>query len=133
MGKAAEQPKEAAIAKLLAPYSPAVQDLTRHVRAMVRGIVPDADEEIDAAAKMLVETFIPGTYKGAILAIVPQKNYVNIIFSKGVELLEVDSRGLLEGTGKLARHIKIRSPEQVDDPAVRTVIEAAVARTPRSR
>lgn len=39
--------------------------------------------------------------------------------------------GLLEGTGKVARHIKIRTPERLDEPGVRRLIEAAAARTPR--
>jgi hypothetical protein len=54
-----------------------------------------------------------------------------VIFSKGVELMELDQTGLLEGTGKVARHIKFRDPARVDDPQVRTLLEAAAARTPR--
>jgi hypothetical protein len=38
------------------------------------------------------------------VAIAPQKSYVNLMFSKGVELLDLDSTHLLEGTGKKARH-----------------------------
>jgi hypothetical protein len=119
-------------AELIAPHSPEVQGLTRKVRALVRKLVPEATEEIDASAGMLVLTFIPGTYKGAVLGVTPQKNYVNIIFSKGVELMAVDKKGLLEGTGKFARHIKIRSAEQINDPAVRVVIKEAAARTPHA-
>lgn len=130
---AAQKGQDKAIAQLIAPYSPEVQQLTKALRELGRKVIPDALEEIDTTAKLLVFTFIPGTYKGAILAIAPQKSYVNIIFSKGVELQQVDSKGLLEGTGKLARHIKIRRPEQVEDPAVRVLIKEAVARTPRSR
>jgi hypothetical protein len=110
-----------------------VKDLTLRVRALARAVVPDASEEVDPSAKMIVLTFIPGTYKGAILAVSPQKLYVNIILSKGVAMLQLDTKGLLEGTGKLARHIKIRSPEQIADPALCALIEAAAARTPRSR
>jgi hypothetical protein len=60
---------------------------------------------------------------------------LNIIFAKGVELLEegLDDKGLLEGTGKQARHIKVRNEEILNDPTTRRLIEAAVERTPRSK
>lgn len=123
---------EQAISALLAHYSPEVRDLATKARALVRTVAPDAREEVDEKAKMTGFTFIPGTYKGLILTVSPQKSYVNIIFSKGVELMDVDSEGLLEGTGKLARHIKNRSEEDLRRPGVRAVIEAAAARTPRA-
>ena len=119
------------VAELLAAYSPEVRDLTMKVRALVRSAIPDADEEVHPPTKMIGFTYIPGTYKGLILTVSPQKTYVNVIFSKGVELMELDETGLLEGTGKLARHIKFRDQARVGDPHVRTLLEAAAARTPR--
>jgi len=56
---------------------------------------------------------------------------VTIIFSKGVELAALDSTGLLEGTGKVARHVKVHDEQRLKDPAVQALIEAAAARTPR--
>jgi len=120
-------------AEMIAPSNPEVQKLATGLRALARKLVPDAVEEIDTPAKMLVYTFIPGTYKGAAFGLALQKNHVNIMFGKGVELMKVDRKKLLEGTGKLARHIKITSLEQVNDPAVAALIQEAVARTPRSR
>lgn len=117
--------------QLLAPYDPAVRDLATKARALVREVVPDAVEEVDTAGKLIGFTFLPGTYKGLILAIALQRAYVNLMFSKGVELMELDSQGLLEGTGKAARHIKVSSPQRLEEPAVRALIRAAAARTPR--
>jgi hypothetical protein len=94
-------------------------------------VIPDAVEEIDPADRLVGFTFIPGTIKGLIVAITLQKTYVNLMFSKGVELLPLDAAGLLEGTGKLARHIKVRSAATLEQPAVRTLIEQAADRTPR--
>jgi hypothetical protein len=119
-----------AVAELFAPYSPAVRELALRVRALVRSLIPDATEEIDTNPRLLGYTYRPGTYKGLILAIMPQKTYVNVVFSKGVELLELDSAGLLEGTGKVARHIKVREPGRLDLPEVRALIKEAAARTP---
>ena len=125
--------QEKALKQMLASYAPAVRDLTLKMRARVRKIIPDALEEVDTSSKMLVFTFIPGTYKGAIVGLAPKKEYLNVMFAKGVELMEVDAKGLFEGTGKLARHIKIASLEQIEDPAVKALIKEAAARTPRSR
>lgn len=58
--------------------------------------------------------------------------HVNLMFSKGVELLEVDPSGLLEGTGKRARHIRFTEPGRLADPAVHVLVRAAAQRTPRS-
>ena len=53
---------------------------------------------------------------------------MNIIFAKGVELLQegLDDKGLLEGTGKQARHIKVRSEEILKCPTTRKLIAEAV-------
>jgi hypothetical protein len=122
---------EGDIATLLAQFSPEVRDLAMKVRALVRTIISDALEEVDESARMIGFTYQPGTYKGLILTVSPQKSYVNVIFSKGVELMEFDSAGVLEGTGKLARHIKFRGPQRLDDPTVHALLAEAAARTPR--
>jgi hypothetical protein len=132
-GKTAVHDQDKAFTQLIAPYAADVQKLCTALRNLVRKLVPDAVEEIDTSAKMLGFSFIPGTYKGSIVGIAPQKSYVNLMFAKGAELQEVDPKGLLEGTGKLARHIKFRTLEQIKDPAARALIEEAARRTPRSR
>jgi len=121
--------------KLLEPYSRGVQQLTRQARELVSELAPDAVQEIDWSSKMIGYNFIPGTYKGLILTISPQRQYVNIIFAKGVELLQegLDDKELLEGTGKQARHIKVRSEEILKYSTTRTLIAAAVERTPRTK
>jgi len=120
-----------AVAHLLAPCDPVVRKLATKARALVRELIPDAQEEVDSAAKLIGYSYLPETYKGLILAIALQRSYVNLMFSKGVELMAVDPDGLLEGTGKLARHIKVRTPERLEMPQVRELIKEAAARTPR--
>lgn len=128
-------PAPADVEKLLEGHSPEVRQLAAKTRQLVREIAPDAGEEIDWTAKMIGSTFLPGTYKGLILTISPAKKHVSIIFSKGVELLEagLDENGLLEGTGKKARHIKVHNEEILYDPMTRKLIEGAVERTPRDK
>ena len=57
------------------------------------------------------------------------KTRLNLGFFYGAELPDPDH--LLEGTGKLLRHIKISVPEQVENPAVRALVEAASRYLPR--
>ena len=120
-----------AVVDLLAPYSPEVRELAMELRAVVQSLVPDATEELDPSAGLIAFTFQPGTYKGLFVAIAPQKSYVNLMFSKGVELLDLDSTHLLEGTGKKARHIKFHDLRRLTDPGVRTLIEESAKITPR--
>jgi hypothetical protein len=38
-----------------------------------------------------------------------------------------DPAGLLQGSGKVHRHVKLRRPEELDQPALRDLIAAAAA------
>lgn len=50
--------------------------------------------------------------------------HVNLGFDRGTEL--ADPQGLLHGTGKLIRHIRLSSPVDVKQPAVIHLIDQAV-------
>ena len=49
--------------------------------------------------------------------------HVNVGFFRGAELADPD--GLLEGTGKFMRHVKLRPGQQVDDAALKRLVHAA--------
>lgn len=61
--------------------------------------------------------------------IAPHTAYVNLGFMYGADLSDPD--GLLEGTGKLLRHIKIRSVEQAKNPAIKVLVEQASTHLPK--
>ena len=52
-----------------------------------------------------------------------QKNDVNLGFYYGAELPDPD--GLLQGTGKLLRHVKIREPKAIRGRALRQLLKLA--------
>lgn len=54
-----------------------------------------------------------------------QKSHVNLGFYYGASLADAD--GLLEGTGKKLRHVKIRSLDFAGSPAVTALLKAAIA------
>ena len=51
--------------------------------------------------------------------------HVNVGFFRGAEIADPD--GLLEGTGKYMRHVKLRPESQVDAAALKALIETAYA------
>jgi len=51
------------------------------------------------------------------------KDHVNVGFFRGTELS--DPNGLLEGTGKFMRHVKLRPEREVDVAALTKLIETA--------
>jgi hypothetical protein len=53
------------------------------------------------------------------------KDHVNVGFFRGAEM--ADPERLLEGTGKRMRHVKLRPERDVEDAALRKLIEAAYA------
>ena len=57
--------------------------------------------------------------------ILPHARWVNLGFYQGAGLPDPEAR--LEGTGARMRHLKVRSPEDVNDPAVRALLEVALA------
>jgi hypothetical protein len=49
--------------------------------------------------------------------------HVNVGFFRGAQL--PDPKGLLEGTGRFMRHVKIRPDAGIDDAALKTLIDVA--------
>jgi len=61
--------------------------------------------------------------KDNVCAIVVYRGHVNLMFVRGTDL--DDPRGLLEGSGRTIRHVKMRAPKDVDRPGVRALITEA--------
>lgn len=60
---------------------------------------------------------------GPLCVFVVQKEHVTLAFLRGAVLS--DPEGLLEGKGKGVRNLKLRTPEDVEQPAVKKLIEEA--------
>jgi hypothetical protein len=61
---------------------------------------------------------------GPLCVFVIQKEHVSLAFLRGAVLY--DPEGLLEGNGKGVRNLKLRTPEDVKQPALKKLIEEAV-------
>ncbi len=65
------------------------------------------------------------TMRGLLFAVIPHRGWVNLQLADGAVLPNVD--GLVEGTGKRIRHVKLRSPAMARDPRVVALIRAEIA------
>jgi len=114
----------ASLEEFLTSYSPEVHQLVMTTRALVLEIIPQAIEQVDPPSKIIAYGF-GLKYADLICVIAPYKSYVNLIFSQGAQL--PDPQGLLTGTGKRARHVRIKTITDIDASGVRSLLEAAVA------
>lgn len=66
------------------------------------------------------------TWKGKkmVATLSPSSSHVTFVFSKGAAF--TDSHGLLEGSGKTAKHIKVTSAAAINTAAIRDYIAQAV-------
>jgi hypothetical protein len=101
-----------------------VEEIARRLRALIEAIHPDAVEVPRPGERTSGYGVGPRKMSETYAYIAPQTTYVNLGFYHGVSL--PDPAGLLEGTGKELRHVKIRSIEEADQPPVRHLIREAL-------
>jgi len=125
--------------EFLSKHTPEVKALVQRTREIVRETNPDAVETVNPGHGNLAycSRSTIGMSEAGVAAkddalfhaklwycyIAPFKSYMNLGFLLGAELPDPD--GLLEGTGKMLRHIKIRSIEDVERPGVMRLLIAA--------
>lgn len=110
---------------VLAEHEPAVAEAARAVQRVLTESLPNAATQFDAGDGLLAI----GTstkMRDFLFALIPHRAYVNLQLVDGVDL--PDPTGIVEGTGKRIRHVKVRSAEAASSPAVRAIIRAQVER-----
>lgn len=118
---------DAQVSRLLAEYPPGLQAIEQALRSTIRTAFPDAIERVDFGSK-LIAFGRSSRMRGLLFAIIAHKEHVNLQLADGVDLPDPD--GLVEGTGKRIRHVKVRSTEQASSPAVVAVINAQLHARP---
>ncbi len=109
--------------EILATSSPRVRDLAARTRALIRDVMPDVVEVPWTRQRVVGYGVGPKKMSEHFCHITFHKNHVNLGFNYGTEL--PDPEGLLQGSGKLLRHVKITTPEDLSNPALRQLVEAA--------
>jgi hypothetical protein len=118
---------ERAVDRFLGAYPPEVQEIAARARTLVLTALralPHVDETVDAAARLVAYGCGPG-YAGMVCTLIPSRTEVKLGFYRGAEL--PDPRHLLEGTGKVHRHVRLRGAKDVAMPGLNALLKAAVA------
>jgi len=118
---------EADVERLLGEHAPELQAIERALRTTIRSAFPEAIEQVDFANK-LIAFGRSMKIRGLLFAIIAHKSHVNLQLADGADL--PDPAGLVEGTGKRIRHVKIRSVEAASSPAVVALAQAQLAARP---
>ncbi len=109
----------------LATFDPQISSLTLAVRQMVLEEAPDAIESISKGYALAIGfSFTGKPLKDGFCHIATYQGHVNLGFNRGALL--PDPGGVLEGTGKLVRHITIHSENDLARPVVRRLVRAAI-------
>jgi hypothetical protein len=94
-----------------------LRDVTEKLRKLVKKTVKGTKESVNS---WKIPTF---ESNGPMCLFMVGKYHVTFGFLRGTSL--PDPAGLLEGTGKILRHVKLRTAEDVSAPALKKLIEAA--------
>lgn len=109
----ASAPVDAFIGKL----EPPIQGVAMTLRQLIRETAPEVQETIKWGMPCY-------EYNGLLCSINPAKAYVNLQIFRSAELTDPD--GLLEGTGKAMRHVKVRSTDSMPSQGIRALLKEAI-------
>jgi uncharacterized protein YdhG (YjbR/CyaY superfamily) len=123
---AATPSPETAIKGFLAKYNPGIASQLRACRRTIRTLVPRGFEMVYDNYNGLVFGFSPTERPSdALLSIVGYPRWVGLAFLQGASLADPD--GLLQGTGRQVRGLRLGAPTDLDEPKVRALIARALA------
>ncbi len=109
--------------QILNGYSPNIQELALATRQLIFTVLPQVVEVVWGTQKIAGY----GTGKKKMTEhfswIMPAKNHVTLGFNYGAEL--PDPKALLEGSGKLYRHIKVKSMKDLNNPDLNVLLKFA--------
>jgi hypothetical protein len=103
-----------------------VRETMQRARAAVHAELPGSVEWV-TGWKTLAFGPVPKMPQ-VVVVIAPQKEWIDLGFAAGAKL--PDPAGLLEGTGKSIRHVKLHRPADADQKAVRALLRAARTTAP---
>ncbi len=114
---------------VLAELEPDVAGAGRAIEAVLREALPEAVVSFDAADGLLAFG-TTGAMRDLLFALIPHASWLNLQLADGAVL--DDPKGIVEGTGKRIRHVKLRSAKDATTTAVRAIVGAQIAFRPRA-
>ena len=117
--------------EILEQFDSDVQDLAKAAKKLISEVYPAVVEVPWVRQRIIGYGVGPKKMSEHFCYIALFKNRINLGFYYGAEL--PDPEGLLEGTGKLLRHVKISSLEQLESPALRSLVKVSTGHLPRMK
>jgi hypothetical protein len=103
-------------------YDKEVQKLAWKTRELIYSVAPDIAETVYPQMKVIRYGTDGKKMSGLVYFLMPTKSGVSLGLMHGAQL--PDPENLLEGAGHNLRHVKLKKLEDVDRPAVRTLLKA---------
>ena len=117
-------PDDTGVETFLASYPPEVEKIAHAARRLLMELLPKAAETLDRTARVIGFSYGPG-YKGCVCTLIMSQKGVKIGIAYGSQL--PDPEGLLQGSGKVHRHVPLRSPADLKQAGLKPLIKAALA------
>ena len=100
-----------------------VRGLAAGTRALILSVMPDVVEVPWPRQRVIGYGVGPKKMSEHFCYVAVHKDHVNLGVDYGAEL--PGPEGLLQGPGKLMRHTQVNAPEDLSNPALRRLLEAA--------
>ncbi len=115
----------------LARFNPEIVALVKAVLIRMRQRLPGAVELVYDNFNALVIGFGPSERASeAIFSLAIYPNWANLFFLRGATLK--DPRKLLQGGGRVVRHLRLSDPRLLDEPGVRDLMDRSMAQATKS-
>jgi hypothetical protein len=115
------------LARFIGKFMPDMQHLTKAVLRKLRLRLPGATEMVYDNYQALVIGFCPNDRPSDVIcSIGVYPRWINVYFFEGDSL--PDPHRLLQGNGNMVRHIVVQQAEDLDRPAVQSLLKEVVAR-----
>jgi hypothetical protein len=119
------RPPDRKLLGYLAAYDPHISNLTLALREVVLEEAPEAIESIVKSYAVAIGfSFTGKPMKDGFCHIVTYASHVNLGFNRGAQL--PDPHRILIGKGKSIRHITIKDQSELENPAARRFLQAAI-------
>jgi hypothetical protein len=116
---------------ILKPHAKEIREIARFLRTLVASLDPEAFETPRSGERCTTYGVGPRKMSEAYAHIMPLTSSVNLGFYHGAGL--PDPAGLLEGTGKSSRHVKLRSVSAARAAPVKALLKAAIRERRRAQ
>jgi hypothetical protein len=118
-------PQESQIEAFIAKYSPEMAAQLREARARLRSFFPHGFELVfDNYNALVFGISTTERAKEAFISVAGYPKWATLFFLYGAQLR--DPKGLLEGSGKQVRSIRLKTPEDINKAEVEKLIAQAI-------